>query len=113
MAIVYHVRKANGSPKHTLAFEYDTTRNKVYVGWAKPHHSDVFSKKRGFQSATTRLERIKEFDVGVKENLTFNGEVPHDVRRSIVDHMDRIRRYYKDMQTVTTPATVMIYQNVD
>lgn len=99
MPIVYHIRDSvTKAPKHTLAFEYDPKTNAICVGWAKPSKGDTVSKKMGYNIATKRCTRVKEFLNGTKKNALSFSKVPHDVLKSIKKNVPRVYRYFKDAE---------------
>jgi hypothetical protein len=83
---------------HTLAFEYKEDMETLFVSWCKVNTDDVFSKSKGYKIAIKRLERLIDVHIGNKDYYGSWDRCPRNLRKSIDEHIPRVKRYFKNMK---------------
>jgi hypothetical protein len=89
----------SGALSHTVAFEYDSEIDSLFIGWAKPREFETISKKLGYTIANARIDRMKKFG---SEYFSASVGVPSRVTKTIEKMMPRVRSYFKQMTDKTS-----------
>lgn len=94
------IKREYSEYSHTLVFFYDEKSNILYVSWSYIHYPDVFSKKKGYEIAHKRMDRLIEYVDGDKETYVreFNNDgCPIKIRNSITEYLPKVKKYFKQI----------------